>query len=60
MAFAIVPVCFGRRGRYAEQFSAAGQVLCAMTIAEKAVMTDPLETIRQDVHQKPAQKFVRR
>jgi len=60
MAFAIVPLRNCRRGHYAKQFSAAGQVLSTVTITEKAVMTDSLETVRQDVHQKPAQEFVRR
>ena len=39
----------GNRGGHSQQFSAAGQVLRTVAIAEKPVMADPLEAIWKDM-----------
>ncbi len=43
---------------HGQQFSTTGQVLRAVTIAEKPVVADALKAIWQDMHQKAPQEFI--
>ena len=44
-------------GRHGEKLTASSEFLFAVTVAEKAVVANTLESIRQDVKQKPPDKL---
>ena len=55
----IVPTRLWNWLRHGQQFSATGQILGTVAIAEKPVMADALEAVWKDVHQKAPQEFIR-
>ena len=44
-------------GQHAEKLTALSKFQFTVTVAEKAVIANPLESMRQDVKQKPADKL---
>ena len=46
--------------RHGQQFSAAGQVLRAVAVPEKAIVADALETVRKDMQQEAPQELIGR
>ena len=58
IALLIVALVLRNWLRHGQQFSTAGQVLRAVTIAEKPVVADALEAIWQDMHQEAPQELI--
>ncbi len=60
VALAIVLRGRCNRSRNTEEFSATSQVFRAVAVAEKAIVADPLEAIREDMQQEAPQELVGR
>jgi len=58
VAFSIVAARLWNGLWHGQKFSATGEILNPMAIAEKPVVSDALEAVWKDMHQKTPQEFV--
>ncbi len=53
-------VGFGLRRRHGKELTRQGQILDPMAVSEEAIMADPVEALRQHVHEETANELVYR